>query len=76
MFDSKIFLLQDRLKSPARFASVHVVHPYSSTDIATAWKKYRFILSVVQIKGSIQDFVQASEFDTKCLNKDISIETL
>ena len=28
-----------------RFVSVHMVLPYSSTDIATAWKKSRFILS-------------------------------
>ena len=26
--------------------SVHVMHPYSSIDTATAWKKLRFILSV------------------------------
>ena len=27
------------------FISVHGVHPYSSIDAATAWKKFRFILS-------------------------------
>ena len=26
--------------------SVHLVHPYSSIDTTTAWKKLRFILSV------------------------------
>ena len=29
-----------------RLVSVHVVHPYSSIDKTTAWKKLRFILSV------------------------------
>ena len=29
-----------------RLVSVHVVHPYSSIDTTTAWKKLRFILSV------------------------------
>ncbi len=28
------------------FVSIHVVHPYSSIDTTTAWKKLRFILSV------------------------------
>ena len=28
-----------------RFVNVHMVHPYSSTVIATAWKKSHFILS-------------------------------
>ena len=27
-----------------RFVSVHVVHPYSSMDMTTPWKKSRFIL--------------------------------
>ena len=27
------------------FVSVHVMHPNSSVDTATVWKKYRFILS-------------------------------
>ena len=27
------------------FATIQVVSPYSSTDIVTAWKKFRFILS-------------------------------
>ena len=26
--------------------SVHVVHPYSSIETTTAWKKLRFILSI------------------------------
>ena len=30
----------------SRFVSVQVVHPYSSIDKTTAWKKLRFILSV------------------------------
>ena len=30
----------------SRFASVQVVHPYSSIDTTIAWKKLRFILSV------------------------------
>ena len=29
-----------------RLISFHVVHPYSSIDTTTAWKKLRFILSV------------------------------
>ena len=28
-----------------RLVSVHVVHPYSSMDTTTAWRKLRFILS-------------------------------
>ena len=28
-----------------RLLSVHVVHPYSSINITTAWKKLRFVLS-------------------------------
>ena len=27
------------------FVGIHVVNPYSSIDTATAWKKFRFILS-------------------------------
>ena len=30
-----------------RLASIHVVHPYSSIDTIAAWKKLRFILSVM-----------------------------
>ena len=30
----------------SRFVRVYVVHPYSSIDATTAWKKLRFILSV------------------------------
>ena len=36
-FSSNIFIIG--------FVSVHVVHPYSSIDTITAWKKLRFILS-------------------------------
>ncbi len=31
----------------SRFVSVQVVHPYSSIHTTTAWKKPRFILSVM-----------------------------
>ena len=31
----------------SRFVSVQVVHPYSSIDTTTAWKKLCFILSVI-----------------------------
>ena len=30
-----------------RFVSIHVVHPYSSTDTTADWKKLCFILSVM-----------------------------
>ena len=42
-----------------RFLSGYVVHPYSSTNTATAWKKYHFVLLVKSDFHMINDLSNA-----------------
>ena len=58
------------------FASVNVVHPYSSMDTATTWKKSRFILSMRSDFHMIDNLSIAVLTFARCMLTSLSLDEI
>ena len=58
------------------FVSIHVVHPYSSTDTPKAWKKSHFILSKVSNFQMINNQSIAVYTITRCMLTSLSVDEI